>query len=35
MEKLDPNFAEFLRLLNSHGVEYLVIGALTGKDRAP
>ena len=26
MEKLDPNFAEFLRLLNSHGVEYLVIG---------
>ena len=26
MEKLDPNFADFLRLLNSHGVEYLVIG---------
>jgi len=26
MEKLDRNFADFLRLLNSHGVEYLVIG---------
>lgn len=26
MEKFDPNFAEFLRLLNAHGVEYLVIG---------
>jgi predicted nucleotidyltransferase len=26
MERLDKNFADFLRLLNSHGVEYLVIG---------
>jgi predicted nucleotidyltransferase len=26
MEKLDSNFADFLRLLNSHGVEYLVVG---------
>jgi predicted nucleotidyltransferase len=26
MEKLDRNFADFLKLLNSHGVEYLVIG---------
>ena len=26
MEKLDRNFADFLRLLNSHRVEYLVIG---------
>ena len=26
MERLDPNFAGFLRSLNSHGVEYLVIG---------
>ena len=26
MEKLDRNFADFLRLLNSHGVEYVVIG---------
>ena len=26
MIKLDQNFAEFLKLLNSHGVEYLVIG---------
>jgi predicted nucleotidyltransferase len=26
MEKLDRNFADFLRLLNSHGVEFLVIG---------
>jgi len=26
MEKLDRNFADFLRLLNSHSVEYLVIG---------
>jgi predicted nucleotidyltransferase len=26
MERLDRNFADFLRLLNSHGVEYLVIG---------
>ena len=26
MEKLDRNFADFLRLLNAHGVEYLVIG---------
>lgn len=26
MEKLDRNFADFLRLLNAHGVEYLVVG---------
>jgi hypothetical protein len=26
MEKLDSNFADFLKLLNSHAVEYLVIG---------
>ena len=26
MQKLDSNFADFLRLLNSHGVKYLVIG---------
>ena len=26
MEKLDPNFADFLRSLNARGVEYLVIG---------
>jgi predicted nucleotidyltransferase len=26
MEKLDRNFADFLKLLNAHGVEYLVIG---------
>lgn len=26
MERLDRDFADFLRLLNSHGVEYLVIG---------
>ena len=26
MEKLDRNFADFLRLLNSRRVEYLVIG---------
>ena len=26
MEKLDRNFADFLRLLNSRGVEFLVIG---------
>jgi predicted nucleotidyltransferase len=26
MEKLDKNFADFLKLLNSHSVEYLVIG---------
>jgi predicted nucleotidyltransferase len=26
MEKLDRNFADFLRLLNSHAVEYVVIG---------
>jgi predicted nucleotidyltransferase len=26
MEKLDRNFADFLKLLNSHRVEYLVIG---------
>jgi predicted nucleotidyltransferase len=26
MEKLDRNFADFLRLLNARGVEYLVIG---------
>jgi predicted nucleotidyltransferase len=26
MQKLDPNFADFLRSLNAHGVEYLVIG---------
>ena len=26
MERLDRNFADFLRLLNSRGVEYLVIG---------
>jgi predicted nucleotidyltransferase len=26
MERLDPNFADFLRSLNSHGVEYLVVG---------
>jgi hypothetical protein len=26
MEKLDSNFADFLRLLNAHGVEYLVVG---------
>jgi predicted nucleotidyltransferase len=26
MEKLDRNFADFLRLLNSHEVEFLVIG---------
>jgi predicted nucleotidyltransferase len=26
MEKLDRNFADFLRLLNSHAVEFLVIG---------
>jgi len=26
MEKLDRNFADFLKLLNSHGVEYLVSG---------
>ena len=26
MEKLDQNFADFLRSLNSHGVDYLVIG---------
>jgi predicted nucleotidyltransferase len=26
MEKLDPNFADFLRSLNGRGVEYLVVG---------
>lgn len=26
METLDPNFADFLKLLNVHGVEYLVVG---------
>lgn len=26
MEKLDPNFADFLKSLNTRGVEYLVIG---------
>jgi predicted nucleotidyltransferase len=26
MERLDRNFADFLKLLNSHGVEFLVIG---------
>lgn len=26
MRNLDQNFADFLRLLNSHGVEFLVIG---------
>ncbi len=26
MQRLDPNFADFLRSLNSHGVEYLVVG---------
>ena len=26
MERLDSNFADFLRLLNSHKVEYLIIG---------
>ena len=26
METLDRNFIDFLKLLNSHGVEYLVIG---------
>ena len=26
MEKLDPNFADFLKSLNAHGVEYLVVG---------
>ena len=26
METLDRNFVDFLKLLNSHGVEYLVIG---------
>jgi predicted nucleotidyltransferase len=26
MEKLDSNFADFLRSLNAHGVEYLVVG---------
>lgn len=26
MEKLDANFADFLRSLNRHGVEYLVVG---------
>jgi len=26
MEALDQNFADFLRLLNSHQVEYLVVG---------
>jgi hypothetical protein len=26
MQQLDPNFAEFLKLLNAHGVDYLVIG---------
>ena len=26
MEKLDPNFADFLKSLNAHGVEHLVIG---------
>src|SRR3954471_6772868 len=26
MEKLDPNFADFLKSLNARGVEYLVVG---------
>lgn len=26
MEKLDRNFADFLKSLNAHGVEYLVVG---------
>lgn len=26
MEQLDPNFADFLKSLNAHGVEYLVVG---------
>ena len=26
METLDRNFVDFLKLLNSHGVEYLVVG---------
>lgn len=26
MERLDTNFADFLRSLNRHGVEYLVVG---------
>jgi len=26
MERLDTNFADFLRSLNHHGVEYLVVG---------
>jgi hypothetical protein len=25
MEKLDPNFADFLKSLNARGVEYLVV----------
>lgn len=26
MERLDPNFADFLKSLNARGVEYLVVG---------
>ncbi len=26
MEKLNPNFADFLRLLTKHGVDYVVVG---------
>ena len=31
MKNLDQNFADFLRLLNSHGVEYLKNKAASGR----
>ena len=32
MEKLPPDFKEFLRLLNSHKVRYLLVGGYVKKD---